>query len=148
LVPRIRSAHRPATLVRIDGAETRLEPEDIGRSYCFAGVGNPASFRKTVAGMGIEIADVRWWPDHHAYRRRDASALQNAARGCEAAVLLTTEKDAVKLAGLPVQWSVPVYAVRIEVDFLADGGTILASALDRTLDPRPGTDGTRQIRTD
>lgn len=147
-VPRIRSAHRPAKLVRIDGTETRLEPEDIGRSYCFAAIGNPASFRKIVAGMGIEIADVRWWPDHHAYRPRDATALQNAAHGCGATVLLTTEKDAVKLATLPVPWSVPVYAVRIEVDFLADGGTILASALDRTLDPRPDTDGTRQIRTD
>ncbi|UCG17170.1 MAG: tetraacyldisaccharide 4'-kinase [Phycisphaerales bacterium] len=147
-VRRIRSAHRPATLVRIDGVETRLEPEDIGRSYCFAGIGNPASFRNIVARMGIEIADVRWWPDHHAYRRRDAAALQGAAHDCGAAVLLTTEKDAVKLAALPVQWSVPVYAVRIEVDFFADGGTILACALDRTLDPRPDTDGTRQIRTD
>ena len=47
--------------------------------------------------------------------------------------LVTTEKDAVKLAALPFDWPGRVVALRIDVDFLDDGDTILAAALDQIL---------------
>ncbi len=132
-VRRIRAVHRPAGLVRLDGTDPKLGPLDVGRAFCFAAIGNPAAFRATVGSLGIELADVRWWPDHHIYDERDADAVQAAARRCDASVLLTTEKDAVKLTGLAARWSLPVYALRIEIDFPSGHATILASALEEAV---------------
>jgi tetraacyldisaccharide-1-P 4'-kinase len=48
-------------------------------------------------------------------------------------VLLTTEKDGVKLANFPQLEALPIYVLKIAIDFLDDGGTILHAVLDRTL---------------
>ena len=47
--------------------------------------------------------------------------------------MLTSEKDAVKVATLAFDWPLPALAVRVEVTFLDDGDTILQRILERTL---------------
>jgi hypothetical protein len=39
------------------------------------------------------------FPDHHRFGARDVARITKAARGVAAAIVLTTEKDAVRLAG-------------------------------------------------
>jgi tetraacyldisaccharide 4'-kinase len=64
----------------------------------FCGLGNPASFRKTLEGLGIEIADWRTFADHHAYSSTDIQDLRRWAETLpKDALVLTTQKDAVKL---------------------------------------------------
>lgn len=137
-VPRVRAVHRPAGLVRLDGVESPLSPADLGPSYCFAAIGNPGSFRQTVASLGIDIAGVQWFSDHHHYREGDLAALQDAAQRIGAAALLTTEKDAVKLGALDARGVLPVLAVRIEIDFRPNDDRILTTALDRAVQTRRG----------
>jgi tetraacyldisaccharide 4'-kinase len=138
LVPRIRCLHRPTGLVRVDGSRTGLEPEDVGPAWCFAAIGNPAAFRSTVGAMGIEAVGEHWWADHHAYTGQEMEETGRAAHAAGATVLLTTEKDAVKLGELADRASLPVYAVRVEIDFAAGGDTILESALERVVQARRG----------
>jgi tetraacyldisaccharide 4'-kinase len=138
-VPRVRTTHRPTGLVRLDSSNPQLDAADVGRAFCFAAIGNPAAFRGTVSSFGIDIAGVRWWPDHHAYSESDASVVQDLARRASAAVLLTTEKDAVKLTGLGTRWEIPVYALQIEIDFPTGDDTILASALTELMTARRGS---------
>jgi len=137
-VPRVRAVHRPAGLVQLDGVESPLSAADLGPSYCFAAIGKPGSFRQTTASMGIHVAGFQWFSDHHHYSERDLVALQAAAQRVGAAALLTTEKDAVKLAALNARGPIPVLAVRIEIDFRPNDDRILDNALDRAVQTRRG----------
>lgn len=81
-----------------------LQAPPPGRYSAFCGLGNPCSFRRTLASTGIELKQWREFPDHHAYRVEDLADLEPP--------LVTTEKDAVNLPpGAP-----PVEIVRIGVD--------------------------------
>ncbi|MEZ4414619.1 MAG: tetraacyldisaccharide 4'-kinase [Gemmatimonadota bacterium] len=61
-----------------------------------ASIARPEDFERMAEASGVEITDRRWFPDHHAYTDAEISAMERWAAGRP---LLTTEKDAVKLAG-------------------------------------------------
>jgi tetraacyldisaccharide 4'-kinase len=64
----------------------------------FAGIGNHDKFFATLLEAGITSADQISFPDHHRYTASDARALLKRA-DAENVILLTTEKDAVRLNG-------------------------------------------------
>jgi 3-deoxy-D-manno-octulosonic-acid transferase len=82
------------------------------RAGAFCGVGNPQSFRRTLAGLEIETAEWIEFEDHHRYRPRELRRIVQKARDEGAAALVTTEKDAINmcedcdelLAPLPLFW--------------------------------------------
>jgi tetraacyldisaccharide 4'-kinase len=63
----------------------------------FAGIGNPEKFFATLDAAGIAAPVRRAFPDHHRYSQAEAAALIREAER-EDLTLLTTEKDAVRLA--------------------------------------------------
>jgi tetraacyldisaccharide 4'-kinase len=77
-----------------------------------AGIGQPASLRRTLERLGARVVAERCFGDHHRYRRRDVAGLSRAA-----GLWITTEKDAPKIhpawtAGVDVR----VLAIELEVD--------------------------------
>jgi tetraacyldisaccharide 4'-kinase len=66
------------------------------RVLAFAGIGRPEKFAETLRNAGVDVAELRAFPDHHRYTGRDLASLQAQARTLGAA-LVTTPKDAVKL---------------------------------------------------
>jgi tetraacyldisaccharide 4'-kinase len=64
----------------------------------FAGIGDPEKFFATLRGAGIDVRAETAFPDHHRYRRAEALDLIGRAER-EGLVLVTTEKDRVRLAG-------------------------------------------------
>jgi tetraacyldisaccharide 4'-kinase len=83
----------------------RLEPDRdtitalSGRQVlAFAGIGDPEKFFATLADAGIAVAERVSFPDHHRYRAADARALL-ARADADNLMLLTTEKDLVRLSG-------------------------------------------------
>jgi tetraacyldisaccharide 4'-kinase len=100
------------------------------RALAFCAVGNPESFRATLAEAGVEPAGFAAFRDHHSYRDRDLRALEESAARAGASALLTTEKDAVKLAG---RTRLPLFAARIEAELLESG---FVEALERRLAAR------------
>ena len=130
-VPVLRCRHAADSIVDLHGRPLSQPPP--GAALCFAGVGNPESFRRTIESMGVKVAGAAWYPDHHHYQPSDARRLAQAVKDGAAAWLLTTEKDAVKLARLSVDWPIPVAALRVRIDFLDGGDTILASTIDRAV---------------
>jgi tetraacyldisaccharide 4'-kinase len=99
--PCFRGRRRPEALVEA-GAGRRLPPEALrGRKVCaFAGIGTPGAFRASLASLGAEVAAFRAFADHHPYGPGDVEALRRLAAE-EGAGLVTTEKDAVRLADFP-----------------------------------------------
>jgi len=67
------------------------------RVLAFAGIGDPQKFFATLAESGIDVADRASFADHHRYTAADAQALVARAEAANL-MLLTTEKDAVRLA--------------------------------------------------
>ena len=89
-------ARRPllgARLVPKVGSE-RLAGRKV---LAFAGIGRPEKFFATLAGLGAEVAESRAFPDHHPYRATELRDLRERAHSLDAQ-LVTTEKDAVRLA--------------------------------------------------
>ena len=77
-----------------------------------SGIAQNESFLASVRGIGINVRHVRSFPDHHHYSPGDVAAILDAAGECAAVV--TTEKDAVKLASL---WpdSLPLVAMPVSL---------------------------------
>lgn len=89
-----RSALRDADFViprrlRIDCRAVRGK-----RVFAFAGLADNEQFFAALRECGAIVAGTRGFPDHHRYTAADVAALKNAAAG----PLVTTEKDAVKIA--------------------------------------------------
>jgi tetraacyldisaccharide 4'-kinase len=71
-----------------------------GRVLAFAGIADPRKLFWTLTGAGVAVAAVRSFPDHHPFTPAEAEALCRDAER-DGLVLVTTEKDCVRLAGDP-----------------------------------------------
>lgn len=110
--PVLESTFAVTRLVNSRGETRTLAGLAGERVAAFCGIGNPAGFRKTLAGIGAEPDDARFraFPDHHHYGPRDAEDLAAWGRSAGATLLLATRKDLVKipsteLGGIPL-WGV------------------------------------------
>jgi tetraacyldisaccharide 4'-kinase len=83
------------------------------RVFTVAGIARPERFFADVTSVGWEIVGSLTFRDHHRFTRRDVERIAAGAKSSSAAIVLTTEKDAVRLAvcelgELPVA-SVPLH---------------------------------------
>jgi tetraacyldisaccharide 4'-kinase len=67
------------------------------RVVAFAGIGRPAKFFDTLAGLGADLVVARSFADHHRYEPHVIQQLAAEAQRLDAH-LVTTSKDAVRLA--------------------------------------------------
>ena len=141
--PVVRAVHRPAGFVSLAG-EAMETPRGSCRALLFAAIARPAAFEQTVRDQGLTPVAARWYPDHHSYTTTDAAELAALARNAGADMLLTTEKDAVKLVGLHADWPCPVAALRVDIDFVGDDGRILVEAVDNVVRSVEASDGKEQ----
>jgi tetraacyldisaccharide 4'-kinase len=62
-----------------------------------AGIADPRRFFADAETAGLVLARTLQFPDHHRFTRQDVTRMQQALRETGAVVLLTTEKDMVRL---------------------------------------------------
>lgn len=80
----------------------RLAPVETGLDLtgqpvvAFAGIGRPEKFYETLGGMGARLLACHSFPDHHVYTLQVLDRMRREAAS-QGAMLVTTEKDAVKL---------------------------------------------------
>lgn len=70
------------------------------RAVICSGIGNAQSFRSTVESMGVTILEELVFPDHIPYSPEVVEKIRVRARSLKAEVILTTEKDGVKIEPL------------------------------------------------
>jgi len=131
----LKCTHRVTSLEYLDGSPVGDSVEGR-RVVLFAGIARPSTFVTTVASLGVEVVGERWWPDHYHYTRRDVHALRRAGRFPLHDLLLTTEKDAVKLVELEGLENTDIVVVKVAIDFVGDGSTMLQARLDEVLHKR------------
>ena len=89
------------------------------RVVAFAGIGNPQALVTTLTQLGADVTALLVFPDHHPYTPADWQTIVATCERQHAACLVTTEKDAVRLAP-SWQAAVPVYTLRIGVTLAAN----------------------------
>jgi len=87
-----------------------------GPALAFCGIARPEQFFAGLESGGVRIAARRAFRDHHRYTASDLVHLTAEAYAAGAAVLLTTEKDAVRLAHLPAPLPVVTAGLRSEIE--------------------------------
>src|SRR5262249_10218516 len=70
------------------------------RVFVVTGIARPDRFISDVVAAGWEIAGDLTFRDHHRYTPRDLDRIAAAAKSAASPIVLTTEKDAVRLAAL------------------------------------------------
>jgi tetraacyldisaccharide 4'-kinase len=63
----------------------------------FCGLGNPEGFRSSLLSMGADIKEFVIFPDHHVYTSREMAYLNQKAQTSQSKLIITTEKDWVKI---------------------------------------------------
>jgi len=118
-IPILESRHAPRDLVDGDGRSEPLGDLSGRRVAAFCGIGNPEGFRGTLAGLGVEVVDLRVFPDHHPYDAGDVAGLERWAVASRPDFVLTTQKDLVKLR-LSRLDETPLRALRIGLEIVGD----------------------------
>ena len=109
---------RPENLVSVvNGASQPLSWSKGKTALLCSGVGHAGSFRSLVERIGIRVLDEVVYVDHHAYTSQDAERLSARAAELQAELVVTTEKDACKLAAL-LQPTDSWWAVRLTTDVI------------------------------
>ncbi|MEO6306499.1 MAG: tetraacyldisaccharide 4'-kinase [Nitrospiraceae bacterium] len=115
----IQAIFRPEILVSVTtGASQPLSWSKGKTALLCSGVGHAGSFRSLVERIGIRILDEMAYADHHAYTNQDVERLSARAAELRAELVVTTEKDACKLAALLLptdSW----WAVRLTTNVIA-----------------------------
>ncbi|MFN7976844.1 MAG: tetraacyldisaccharide 4'-kinase [Vicinamibacterales bacterium] len=86
------------------------EPAPGARVVAMAGIGQPAQFAEALRAAGYDVVDTCAFRDHHWYTAADLEDVARRARSAGATVVATTDKDAVRLEGLP--WPTDVALAR------------------------------------
>ena len=130
-LPWVEARHAPRDLIDGEGTASPLELLRGQSIAAFCGIGNPEGFRRTLLPLCHELRDLRVFPDHHIYSAEDVRSLERWVADVGANLVLTTQKDLVKLrAGL--LGPAPLRALRIGLELMA-GGDIMDDVLARLL---------------
>ncbi len=88
-----------------------------------AGIANPRSLRRYARSISTKMQEISY-PDHHQYTAKDLQKISRTYRAMNNpdALILTTEKDAMRLQGLDPDDDIKnaLYYITIHVEFLND----------------------------
>jgi tetraacyldisaccharide 4'-kinase len=128
------TSHRISGLIPLGGGErSGFELLKGARVSAFSGIASPASFFDLLEGEGVPLTATISFPDHTAYGEDEIAAICRLKVASRSRFLVTTEKDAVKLAPFAERIG-PCYVALLELAW--QDGRALEEALVKF--PRKG----------
>ena len=117
----IECAHKPLYLQDVFTGERlpldRLRDTFIG-SIC--GIAAPESFEGALRKLGAHLDLAKSYIDHHYYTEAELTTFINRCIRRDLAMIVTTEKDAVRMPNLPeTELKVPICFLRVEIEILS-----------------------------
>ena len=118
--------HAKVTSCRIKAAALQAYGSDVQmpadalegtKVFAFCGLAKPELFFDSLRELGAEVTGTRSFPDHHWFTPREVDELRTAMEETGAEMLVTTEKDAVRLIPELVQ-NAAVGIVKQKVEWL------------------------------
>ncbi len=89
------------------------------RIASLSGIAQPESFEQKLVDLGGELVLARRFADHHRYNQQEVLDAINRGKKRGAAMLVTTQKDAVRFPKLDRR-DLPIYFMRVEIK-ITDG---------------------------
>ena len=114
----IRCAHKPKIFREVNGkVEQKLNflyEQHVGM---FSGIASPRGFEQLIHRMSGELRYKKRFLDHHRYEKEELSRLFLQAKNAGVEVMITTEKDAVRI---PEEFEpvIPLYYLRMEIEIV------------------------------
>lgn len=130
-VPVLRAHHRPHGFFGLNG-ESMSAPSGR-RIGCLAGIARPQALGQTLLDMDLPLVAILGLADHHVYRSLDLPVFEQWIEEEGLDAIVTTEKDAVKLAELGWDAPVPISVLRVAIDFVDDDERATGELIDETL---------------
>lgn len=98
----------------LDSKNNKVEVEYFSGKIAllFSGIGDPESFTKTVQNLNVRILDSINFRDHKNYSKSDIERIRNKYIKTGADVILTTEKDILKIG----KTDLPIYSIPITME--------------------------------
>jgi tetraacyldisaccharide 4'-kinase len=115
--PFYRADHIPEKVIFSSGDDHAPEYLKGKRIAAFAGIARPDFFRQTLMGLGADIAWFKAFPDHHPYTKDEIRNQINEKNRAGADLIITTEKDWVRIAAL-IPEGKPVAYLTVRFDLL------------------------------
>lgn len=108
------TSHRtPLDLIDCCSGETKpLSVLRGTRVLAFSGIAQPASFASLLRSSGAVIAGEYTYPDHYDFKKSDLAAVFEKAADEKVSMIVTTEKDAVRLKSLKPDG---IWTLRVEM---------------------------------
>ena len=103
--------YEPLDLVDADGHPSSL-PHLPTRAYLVSGIANPARFERTARSVGFRVAGASCFRDHHVFRTAEIIRIFEQATAAGAELVLTTEKDMVRIPTLKCPMSLRALRIR------------------------------------
>ncbi len=105
---------------RVDGFRSLQHSVRAGEvstksAFLFSGIGNPGYFEQIVRKYGLNVKGAIRFRDHHKYTKRDMERIVRNAKKSGAEIVLTTEKDLVRLSDLN-GFDLPLYALSVRLE--------------------------------
>jgi tetraacyldisaccharide 4'-kinase len=124
----LEAAYRPQALRSTAGDEQPPLALAGRKVAAFCGIGNPAGFQQSLASVGCEVTASLEFADHMRYTREDIDKIARWADSLDAAAVVCTHKDLVKVGPL---WTAarPLLALVGRVEVVA-GQRELEAVLD------------------
>tara|TARA_A100001015_G_scaffold70418_1_gene78003 strand:+ start:7406 stop:8620 length:1215 start_codon:yes stop_codon:yes gene_type:complete len=114
----IYSQHAPKYFKRVDKVEEEpLSMLNNLKVAVFSGIAYPESFEQTIEELGGIITYNKRFLDHHRFSKVEIEQVYQEAFESGAKILVTTEKDAVRLPSKKVR--IPLYYLRLEIKILS-----------------------------
>lgn len=115
------SNHGPKYLENVFTGE-RLPLETLQDKWvaCLSGIARPESFENSIKALGAKVEICRRFPDHHWFDQSELEEFYDRCGERAMDMIITTEKDAVRLEQPEGKQEVPIYFLRIEVE-IAEG---------------------------
>lgn len=120
-----KAIHRPLYFYRIpDGEKININESRNKELVLVSAIGSPECFEKTILRLGLKINKHFIYRDHHGYTEKDISDVEDYCDKNKLDIVVTTEKDAVKLKSFQLSalsFQLLVLKVRLEIIENEDG---------------------------
>lgn len=110
--------HKACRIQTAGGKELGLDELKNKKVYAFCGIGNPQAFFYTLTQSGAVVAGKRAYNDHYRYGSEDLKTIARESEKSKADLIITTEKDYIKLPEDRLKDDIEIYVLKTEIDFV------------------------------
>ena len=118
----VETIHNPVALININNSGDKKDTSAVsGHSAClFSGIGDPQSFEESTKFLKVDVKKHFIFMDHYSYSKNDIERIVHYCRVHNIKTVITTQKDAARLAELLHLFSreLNVFILEIEMKIL------------------------------